>query len=94
MSQLLYHSDSLILTISEVLIGLPYVWISVEILRLIWRSELVSNIKKNPDLLRSSSVTLHQKIITIAVTFAITFVFCGLTHVSKLRYIYELQDEK
>jgi hypothetical protein len=85
--QLLYHPDSLILTISEVLIGLAYVWISVEISRLIWRSELVSNIKKNPDLLRSSSVTLHQKIITITVAFAITFVFCGLTHVSKLRYI-------
>jgi hypothetical protein len=67
----------LLLHINDTIIGLSYIWIAIEIVRLIGSSKIVKKIKLNPEL-----SSLHLKIILHTICFSLTFFTCGLTHVS------------
>jgi hypothetical protein len=75
--------NAILLDANDALIGIAYVWISFEIVRLVWSSELVSKLKNNKEL-GTTHFSLYHKIMINTYCFATSFFFCGLTHVSVL----------
>lgn len=71
----------LYLDVNNFLIGVAYIWISCEILRFVWTSEMVSRMKQHQEA-ELSPITFHQRFMLVAHCFAVSFFFCGLTHVS------------
>lgn len=75
------HVQKNLLALSDVLLGLASEWLGVEVIRFIWRSEMVRKVKFKTEL-GSPLISLHSKILLNAYFFSGTFLFCGLTHVS------------
>jgi uncharacterized membrane protein YozB (DUF420 family) len=47
----------------------------------VWTSEMVSRMKQHQET-ELSPITFHQRFMLVAHCFAVSFFFCGLTHVS------------
>jgi hypothetical protein len=67
--------------VNNIFIGFAYVWISCQILRFVWNSEMVTRMKSY-EVGAHSRFSFHVRFMAVAYCFSVTFLFCGLTHVS------------
>jgi hypothetical protein len=71
--------------VNNIFIGFAYIWISCQILRFVWNSEMVTRMKSY-EVGAQSRFSFHVRFMAVAYCFSVTFLFCGLTHVRSLTH--------